>query len=117
MATGQSIKKVNHLYRQVPIKFCATLGDDLPRPPMPPALGVLNDFTGKFGILLETDKEKDGGLESAKRNVHEKGKDRGFDPVYIFSDADGYKTVAVFDNREKAKEKLSVAKKVNTTAE
>lgn len=76
-----------------------------------------NDFTGKFGILLETDKEKDGGLESAKTNVYEKGKDRGFDPVYIFSDADGYKTVAVFDNRESAKEKLSLAKKVNTTAE
>lgn len=75
-----------------------------------------NEFTGKFGILLETDGEKDGGLESAKINVYEKGKDHGFDPVYIFNDADGYKTVAVFDNREKAKEKFPLAQKVNPTA-
>lgn len=72
-----------------------------------------NDFTGKFGILLETDEK----LEWAKTNVYEKGKDNGFDPVYIFKDTDGYKTVAVFDSRESAKEKLPLAKKVNPTSE
>lgn len=70
------------------------------------------DFTGKFGIPLETDER----LDWAKTNVQEKGKANGFDKVYIFKDADGYRTVAVFDSWEKAKENLPLAIKVNKTA-
>lgn len=71
-----------------------------------------NDFTGKFGIPLETDEK----LEWAKTNVYEKGKDRGFDSVYIFKDDNGYRTVAVFDSREKARGNLPLAMQVNKTA-
>jgi cell division protein FtsB len=71
-----------------------------------------NNFTGKFGIPLETDTE----LKDAKINVYEKGKDNGFDPVYIFKVADGYRTVAIFDSWEKAREKKPLAEKVNATA-
>jgi cell division protein FtsB len=70
------------------------------------------DFTGKFGIPLETDEK----LEWAKTNVHVKGKANGFDKVYVFKDADGYRTVAIFDSWGKANENLPLAIKVNKTA-
>ena len=74
--------------------------------------GVIGNFVGKFGIPLETDKE----LRDAKINVEDKGKANGFTSVYILKDADGYKTVAVFDSRKKAKENLPLAIKINKTA-
>jgi hypothetical protein len=79
-----------------------TVTTTLPPSPTPKLDTPPVNFAGKFAIPLETDEK----LSDARINVEEKGKANSFTSVYILKDADGYKTVAVFDSREKAKENL-----------